>query len=87
MMPSHILSGYQYQPRGIAVYSSRVMNDEISGEYILHRGNQNKVEFRMNQEQMDYIRRENYINRGSLILMRVDKLEDNIHLFLEKIDD
>jgi hypothetical protein len=86
-MPSHILSGYQYQPRGIAVYSSRVMNDEISGEYILHRGNQNKVEFRMNQEQMDYIRRENYINRGSLILMRVDKLEDNIHLFLEKIDD
>jgi hypothetical protein len=87
MMPSHILSGYQYKPRGIAVYSSRVMNDEISGEYILHRGNQNKVEFRMNQEQMDYIRRENYINRGSLILMRVDKLEDNIHLFLEKIDD
>jgi hypothetical protein len=87
MMPSHILSGYQYQPRGIAVYSSRVMNDEISGEYILHRGNQIKVEFRMNQEQMDYIRRENYINRGSLILMRVDKLEDNIHLFLEKIDD
>jgi hypothetical protein len=86
-MPSHILSGYQYQPRGIAVYSSRVMNDEISGEYIVHRGNQNKVEFRMNQEQMDYIRRENYINRGSLILMRVDKLEDNIHLFLEKIDD
>ena len=63
------------------------MNDEISGEYIVHRGNQNKVEFRMNQEQMDYIRRENYINRGSLILMRVDKLEDNIHLFLEKIDD
>jgi hypothetical protein len=63
------------------------MDDEISGEYILHHGNQNKVEFRMNQEKMNYIRRENYINRGSLILMRVDKWEDNIHLFLEKIDD
>jgi hypothetical protein len=87
MMPSHILSGYQYKPRGIAVYSSRVMDDEISGEYILHRGNQNEVEFRMNHEQMSYICRENYIKKGSLILIRVDKWEDSIHLFLEKIDD
>jgi hypothetical protein len=41
----------------------------------------------MNREQMSYICRENYIKHGSLILMRVDKWEDSIHLFLEKIDD
>jgi hypothetical protein len=86
-MPSHILSGYHYKPRGIAVYSSRVMDDEISRQYFLHRGNYNKVAFGMNQEQMDYICTTNNIDFGSLLLMRVDKLEDNIHLYLEKIDD
>jgi hypothetical protein len=81
IMPRHILRGYMYPSMGIALYLSRDMNEPMSGQYVIHRGNLNRIVFK---NVVDFCNK-NHIDVGSLIVVRIEMRENCIGLFVQRI--
>jgi hypothetical protein len=63
------------------------MNESIHGHYSITRGKINRVGFRLNQDTMMQFSQLNNIVVGSLLIIRIDAMEDHIALYVEKVDD
>ncbi|KAM0836433.1 hypothetical protein ACQ4PT_062328 [Festuca glaucescens] len=52
-LPEHIVHGYNYPKKGIAMFSSRGMNEAIAGQYFIQSGDLSRLVVWMNQEDME----------------------------------
>ncbi|KAM0905372.1 hypothetical protein ACQ4PT_017430 [Festuca glaucescens] len=87
VLPTHILHGYNYPRTGLAMFSSRAMDEVIAGQYRIQYGDNSRVVIWMNQGIMENFCQALNIASGSLLLIRADKMQDFIGVFVEKIDD
>ena len=74
--------GYNMPKRGTALFQTYGMDDAVSGEYTLYRGNINEIVFRNGMA--------NFSNAcelvvGSLVAVRVEMREASIGLFVVRI--
>ncbi|KAM0908069.1 hypothetical protein ACQ4PT_015701 [Festuca glaucescens] len=86
-LPENIDHGYNYPKRGIARFSSRRMNEDIAGHYFIQTGVLGRLVIWLNEEDMDNFCEANSIVNGSLLLIRVDMMQDYIGVSVHKIED
>ena len=86
-LPENIVHGYNYPKRGIARFSSRRMNEDIAGHYFIQTGDLGRLVVLLNEEDMDNFCEANSIVTGSLLLIRVARMQDYIGISVHKIED
>jgi hypothetical protein len=86
-LPEHIVHGYNYPNTGIAMFSSRSMDEAIIGQYFIQSGDLSRLVVSMKQEGMENLCEAMCIVTGSLLLIRVDKMQEYIGVSIHKIDD
>ena len=74
--------GYNMPKRGTALFQTYGMDDAVSGEYIIHRGNINEIVFRNGWANLSNACQ---LVVGSLVAVRVEMRKESIGLFVAKI--
>jgi hypothetical protein len=86
-LPENLVHGYNYPKRGIARFSSRTMSEDIAGHYFIQTGVLGRLVVWLNGEDMDNFCEANSIVQGSLLLIRLDMMQDYIGVSVHKIED
>jgi hypothetical protein len=86
-LPENLVHGYNYPKRGIARFSSRTMSEDIAGHYFIQTGVLGRLVVWLNGEDMDNFCEANSIVEGSLLLIRVDMMQEYIGVSVHKIED
>jgi hypothetical protein len=86
-LPENLVHGYNYPKRGIARFSSRTMSEDIAGHYFIQTGVLGRLVVWLNGQDMDNFCEANSIVQGSLLLIRVDMMQDYIGVSVHKIED